>query len=78
MAVDPETEQRVWTEFEVFRVVDHTHTAATELLQDVVVRDGLADHAFIFPAARGASILQTSSAPPRFASGMRVNPVRSA
>jgi hypothetical protein len=28
----------------VFRLVDHAHAAATELLDDAVVRDGLADH----------------------------------
>src|SRR5262249_21169421 len=31
-------------ELGVFGLVDHTHAAATELLQDAVVRDGLADH----------------------------------
>ena len=31
-------------EFEVFSLVDHTHPAATEFLDDAVVRDGLADH----------------------------------
>jgi hypothetical protein len=29
----------------VFSLVDHTHPATTELLNDAVVRDGLADHA---------------------------------
>jgi hypothetical protein len=28
----------------IFRLVDNTHTAATELLDDPVMRDGLADH----------------------------------
>ncbi len=31
-------------EFEVFGLVDHTHPTATELLDDVVMRDGLPDH----------------------------------
>ena len=32
-------------EFGVFGFVDHTHAAAAELLNDAIVRDGLADHA---------------------------------
>jgi len=28
----------------VFRLVNHAHTAATELLNDAVMRDGLAEH----------------------------------
>ena len=28
-------------ELDVFRLINHTHTAATELFQDAVVRDGL-------------------------------------
>ena len=31
-------------EFEVLGLVDHTHPAATELLDDAVVRDGLPEH----------------------------------
>ena len=31
-------------EFEVFGFVDHTHPAATELLDDAVMRDGLSEH----------------------------------
>ena len=30
--------------FDVLGLVDHTHPAAAELLDDAVVRDGLADH----------------------------------
>jgi hypothetical protein len=30
---------------EVLGLVNHTHPAATQLLQDAVVRDGLANHA---------------------------------
>ncbi len=37
----------------VLSLVDHTHAAATELLDDAVVRDGLADHA---QACYGGSI----------------------
>src|ERR1700734_2041922 len=33
------------TEGYVFGLVDHTHATATELLDDAVVRDGLAEHA---------------------------------
>ena len=32
------------SEAEIFSLIDHTHAAATELLEDAVVRDGLADH----------------------------------
>src|ERR1700693_1280616 len=32
------------TELGVFSLVDHTHSAAAELLNDAIVRDGLADH----------------------------------
>ena len=31
-------------QLEVFGLVDHTHPAATELREDAIVRDGLADH----------------------------------
>ena len=31
-------------QLEVFRFVHHTHAAATEFLQDAIVRDGCADH----------------------------------
>ena len=39
-------------EFGVFGLVDHTHAAPAELLDDAVVRNGLADHA---GSARGTS-----------------------
>ena len=32
------------TEFDVLGLVDHTHPATAQLLDDAVVRDGLADH----------------------------------
>src|SRR5437899_2563160 len=32
------------TEFDVFGLVDDSHTAAAQLLDDAVMRDGLADH----------------------------------
>jgi hypothetical protein len=32
------------TKFRVLRFIDHAHTAAPELLDDAVVRDGLANH----------------------------------
>jgi hypothetical protein len=35
----------------VFGLVPHTHAATTELFQDAVVSDGLADRQFIFRAA---------------------------
>jgi hypothetical protein len=31
-------------ELDIFSLVDHTHATATELFDDAVVRDGLADH----------------------------------
>jgi hypothetical protein len=31
-------------ELDVFGLVDHTHAAAAEFLDDTIVRDGLADH----------------------------------
>ena len=44
--------QFIWQEFERYEAAelnilgleDHAHTAATDLLDDAVVRDGLADH----------------------------------
>src|ERR1700676_4773180 len=32
------------TEFDILSFIDHTHAAAAELLDDAVVRDGLANH----------------------------------
>ena len=32
------------SEFGVFSFVDHTHPAAAQLIEDAVVRNGLADH----------------------------------
>ena len=32
------------TQLGVLGLIDHTHAAATELLQDAIVRDGCADH----------------------------------
>ena len=55
-----EFQRNMAVQLEIFRFVDHTHAAATELLQDAIVRDGLADHQFIFRSERGASVLQTS------------------
>ena len=65
VAVDPQGKLTVWNaraqrtgqEFEghlaaqpgVFRLVDHTHATATELLQDLVVGNGLADHSLTPP-----------------------------
>src|SRR5882672_5289080 len=34
----------VAAEFEVFRLVNHSHTPASKFGQDAVVRDGLSDH----------------------------------
>ena len=34
-------------EFGVLGLVDHTHAAPAELLDDAVVRNGLADHAYL-------------------------------
>jgi hypothetical protein len=31
----------------VLSFIDHTHPAAAELFDDAVVRDGLADHAYV-------------------------------
>src|SRR5690349_1267270 len=39
-----ELESNKPAEFEVFGLEHHTHTAAAQLLNDAVVRDGLADH----------------------------------
>ena len=39
-------------QLEVFGLVHHTHPAATELLQDAIVRDGLADHLACFTLLR--------------------------
>ncbi len=46
----------------VFRFVNHSHTAATELLDDVVVRDGLANH--FWPIIFGRSLGDACSARP--------------
>src|SRR5713226_2114298 len=37
-------------ELEVLGLIDHTHTPAAQLLQDAVMRDGLAGHARGLPA----------------------------
>ena len=42
------------TELQVFRLVDNTHPAAAQLLHNVIVRDGLADHSEL-PDLRAAS-----------------------
>jgi len=42
--VGKEFQGDVTTELEVFRLVDHAHSPATDLAEDAVVRDGLADH----------------------------------
>ena len=42
--VGQEFERDEATERGVFGLVDHTHAAAAQLLDDAVVRDGLADH----------------------------------
>ena len=49
-------------EFEVFGLVDNTHAAAAEFLDDTVVRDGLADHG---EGCYGASIAKSM----KYASG---------
>ena len=38
------SERQIGAEFSVLGLVDHTHPAAAQLLDDAVVRDGLADH----------------------------------
>src|SRR5208283_6056663 len=43
--VGKELQGDVAAELQVFRLVHNTHPAAAELLDDAVVRDGLADHA---------------------------------
>ena len=42
--VGQELEGNKATEFNVLGFVDHSHTTAAQLLNDAVVRDGLADH----------------------------------
>ena len=42
--IGQELESHKATEFDVLSLIDHTHAATTELLDDAVVRDGLADH----------------------------------
>jgi len=42
--VGKELEGDVAAELEVFRLIHNAHTSATDLLDDAVVRDGLADH----------------------------------
>ena len=42
--VGKELEGNMATELEVFCLIDHTHSAAAELLDNAVVRDGLVDH----------------------------------
>jgi len=39
-----ELQRDMAAQLEVFGFVHHTHAAATELLQDAIVRNGLADH----------------------------------
>ena len=38
-------------QFEVFRLVDHTHTTAPKFAQDAIVGDGLADHERMRPCS---------------------------
>src|ERR1019366_4967923 len=42
-------------QLEVFGFVDHTHPAATELRENAIVRDGLADHFACVPVRRRTS-----------------------
>jgi hypothetical protein len=42
--VRKELERDKAAQFDVLGFIDHTHTAAAELLNDAVVRDSLADH----------------------------------
>src|ERR1700693_4288720 len=45
-----ELQRNMAVQREVFGFVYHTHPAATELREDAIVRDGLADHALTFRA----------------------------
>jgi hypothetical protein len=42
--VGQKLERHKATEFHILSLVDHTHAAAAEFLDNAVVRDGLADH----------------------------------
>src|SRR2546428_7329780 len=42
--IGQELESNVAAQAQVFGLVDHTHAAATQLLQDTVVGNGLANH----------------------------------
>jgi hypothetical protein len=42
--VGQELESHKATELDILSFVNHTHPAAAQLLDDAVVRDGLADH----------------------------------
>ena len=48
-----ELQRDMAAQLEVFGLVDHTHAAATKLLHDAIVRDGLADHVEIISFRAG-------------------------
>ena len=49
--------------FGVLGLVDHTHAAATEFLDDAVVRDGLADHAQGCYGGKGGKSMKAGELP---------------
>ena len=42
--IGQELQSNVAAQTQVFGLIDHTHAAATQLLQDAVMRNGLASH----------------------------------
>src|SRR5215469_8237561 len=68
-------QSNVSTEFEVFALVYDTHTPATELFEDAVVRDGLADHGRSRPCGLilGCGLGRVNACQPTLSRAVRLN-----
>jgi hypothetical protein len=62
-------------EFNILSFLDHSYTAAAQLLNDAVMRDGLADHERRKDSARNLRVEQSRSQRGQLTDGLRANPV---